>query len=131
MTDGSFLQLIFGWADIVERARKAKALPPQEREKVVRFGIGAVVGAFITALFSSALILFKVGFEGHIIAGIFAVLGAILFGCIATLICLITTIIYLSCQFSVNRSAATWTMFVFVMIGLALAVAIPLIFLLL
>ena len=128
MRDGSFLQLLFSWGDIVERAHRAKQLPPEERNKVVRFGVGAVIGAFATALFSSALLLFKVGFEGHFIAGLFAVIGAVLLGCIVTLICLITTIIYLSCQFAINRSKGTWVTFAFTMLGLLLAVGIPLVF---
>lgn len=131
MTDGSFLQLIFGWADIVERAHKARQLPPEQRNKVVRFGVGAVIGAFFTAAFACALLLFKVGFEGHFIAGLFAVIGAVILGCIATLICLVTTIISLSCQFAVNKSKGTWVTFAFTMLGLLLAIGIPTVFFLL
>ena len=128
MTDGSFLQLILGWADIVERAHRAKQLPPEQRNKVVRFGVGSVIGSFVTALFASALLLFKVGFEGHFIAGLFAVIGAVLLGGIVTLISLVTTIIYLACQFSVNKSKGTWITFAFTLLGLLLAVGIPLVF---
>ena len=128
MTDGSLLQLIFGWADIVERAHKAKQLPPEEREKVVRFGVGAVIGAFFTAAFACALLLFKVGFEGHFIAGLFAAIGAVLLGIIGTLICLVTTLIYLFCQLSVNKSKGTWVTLAFTLLGLTLAVGIPLVF---
>ena len=128
MTDGSFLQLIFGWADIVERAHKAKQLPDEQRQKVVRFGVGSVIGAFVTAAFASALLLFKVGFEGHFIAGLFAAIGAVLLGIIGTLLCLVTTIIYLACQFSVNKSKGTWITFAFTLLGLLLAIVIPLVF---
>ena len=131
MRDGSFWQLIFGWADIVERAHKAKQLPPEERNKVVRFGVGAVIGAFFTAAFACALLLFKVGFEGHFIAGLFAVIGAVILGGFGTLISLVTTIIYMSCQLSVNKSTGTWVTLAFTLLGLLLAIGIPTVFFLL
>ena len=125
----SFWKMLFGWIDIVARAHMARHLPPDERKKVVSFGVHAAIYAFITALFSSSLLLFNIGFGSGLIIGILVLVVAIAFGIIGTLVFLVSTLVYWFCQLSINRSAGTWITLVFVIIGLALAAAIPLIFL--
>ena len=128
---GNFLNLLFGWAGTVERARQAKKLPPEQRYKVSVFGIHAAIYAFVTAACACTLLLFKIGFDSGIVIGVLVFIVAIAFGVGGTLIFLVTTIVNWFCQLSVNGNAATWTTLIFVLIGLGLAFAIPLIFLVL
>ena len=123
------VHLIFRWWDVADNARKARALPPEERQKVVRFGVLAVIYAFLTAACACALLLFKVGFDSGIFLGIIFLIIAIGAGVFGTLVSFITALVYWFCQLSVNKKAGTWITFIFVLIGFAAAVAVPLFFL--
>ena len=120
------IHLIFRWWDVIENARRVKELPDGQRQRVVRFGVLAVVYAFLTAVCACALLLFKIGFESGIILGIIFLIIAIGAGVFGTLICFITALVYWFCQLSVNRRTGTWITLVFVLIGFAAAVAVPL-----
>ena len=123
------LHLIIRWWDIADDARAARELPPEKRERVVRFGVIAVIYALVTAACACALLLFKIGFSNGIFLGIILLIFAIGIGVIGTLICFITTLVYWFSQLSVNKKAGTWVTLVFVLIGFAAAVAVPLFFL--
>ena len=122
------IHLIFRWWDIADDARRARELPPEQQERVVRFGVLAVIYALLTAACACALLLFKIGFSSGIILGIIILIVAIAIGVFGTLICFITTLVYWFCQLSVNKRAGTWITFVLVLIGFAAAVGLPLFF---
>ena len=125
MSNRNFLNLLFGWVSIIERAHQAKQLPPEQREKVSVFGIHAVIYAFLTALCACTLLLLKLLSDANAVLAIFIIIGIILGG-IGALICLVTTLVNWFCQLAVNKSSATWTTLIFVIVGLALAVGVPL-----
>lgn len=123
----SILNLIWDWSRIVERARQVKQ-DPEKRQKVVRFGVCAVIYAILTALCACALLLFQVGFDSGIVLGVLILILAIGIGGFGTLISFITALIYWFCQLSVNRKAGTWITLILVLVCFAAAVAIPFMF---
>ena len=123
----NLLNLISQWTDIILHAHEAKQ-DPERRPKVVRFGVCAIIYALFTIVCALGLLLFQFAGDGLFVT-IICVLFGVAIGVIATLVCLITALIYWFCQLSVNKKPMTWISLVIMLACFAAAVIIPLMFL--